>query len=231
MSMLINPYSFGNAGGSDPYWANVVSLLHFDGNLTDERGKVWTANGNAAVSSVQAKWGSGSLLCDGNGDFLSTPANADFSLTASGDFTVEFWLWLIDKDNNDGNTVMCVGNSTGYWQIVVRDNNFRLNVRRASDGAFSDLNGPLTLVNNSWHHYAWTRASGTVRLFYDGTQLGTTGSFPTNPTQGSNAAYIGANFNGGTSSTHGYIDDVRITKGVARYTANFTPPSGPFPNS
>ncbi len=215
---------------NDPYWANVSSLLHFDGNITDQKGKTWTAQGGAAPSAVQAKWGSGSLLCDGNGDYLSTPTNTDFNITG-GDFTVEFWLYLSDKDNTDGNTVVCVGNSSGYWQILVRSNNLNVNIRNSADSTFSTLNAPQTLVNNSWHHWAWTRASGVNRVFYDGTSLGLTGSLPSSFTQGSHAAYIGANFNGGTSSTHGYIDDLRITKGVARYTANFTPPSGPFPDS
>lgn len=228
----------GGGGGvsADPYFSNVVSLLHFEGangstTFTDQKGKTWTANGGAALSTAQTMWGAASLLCDGDGDYISAPASVDFSLTPSGDFTVEFWLYLTDKDNGDGNSVICVGNSAGYWQILVRQSGITINTRNSTGGAFNDIFASQTLTNGVWRHYAWTRESGTNRVFYNGTQLSTSGNIASALTQGNNNIYVGANYNGGTTSLAGYLDDVRITKGVARYTSNFTPPAAAFPDS
>lgn len=231
-----NAETFDVESATDPDFSSVVSLLHFDGadgstTIVDVTGKSWSATGNAQLDTAQKKFGTASLLTDGAGDYISTSSSTDFSLTASGDFTVEFWLYLTDKDNSDGNAVVCVGNASGYWQFLVRSNQIQINLRNATGGAFSDLTASQTLANGQWHHYAWTRASGTNRLFYDGVQLTTSGSLPSNPTQGTHAAYVGANYNGGATSTAGQIDDVRITKGVARYTSNFTPPTAPFPDA
>jgi len=71
------------------YAANVVSFLHFDGDLTDTSGKIWTPSGTAAASTVRNKTGSGSLYLDG-GSYLSGPTTADFDF-GSGDFTIDWW--------------------------------------------------------------------------------------------------------------------------------------------
>ena len=84
-----------------------------------------------------------------------------------------------------------------------------------------------TISTNTWTHFAVTRSSGNVRLFLSGTQVGSTTSYtaslPSNLalTVGDNAA--------GTESWNGYLDELRITKGYARYVANFTIPSGAYP--
>ena len=84
------------------------------------------------------------------------------------------------------------------------------------------ISSAATISGNTWTHFAATRNSGSLRLFLDGTQVGSTtsytGSFPSNlaVTVGDNAA--------GTESWNGYLDELRITKGTARYTTTFTPP-------
>lgn len=223
-------------GPTDPNFSSVVSLLHFDGSngsttFTDQKGKSWSATGGAALSTARQKWGTASLLCDGAGDFISSASNSDFNITQSGDFTVELWLNLTDKDNSDGNAILCVGAASGYWQLLIRSNVFQINIRNSSGGAFSDLIASTTLVNDTWEHFAWVRSGTTYYLFRNGVQLSTTGSLPSTFTQATFPTYIGANYTGGASSTGGYIDDVRITKGVARYTANFTPPTAAFPDA
>jgi len=84
------------------------------------------------------------------------------------------------------------------------------------------------LTNNTWIHVAATRASGTLRLFQDGTQVGSAAN-TVNFTNSGNGIYIGQSSLG--TAMNGYIDDLRITKGYARYTTTFTPPTAAFPNT
>lgn len=79
------------AGGSDPFWANVVSLLWFNGNLTDERGKTWTANNGASTSSAQSKFGGSSLLLT-NTQSIETAASTDFDFP--GQFCFDGWFYF-----------------------------------------------------------------------------------------------------------------------------------------
>lgn len=220
----------------DPYFGNVSLLLHMDGTngsttFTDSspNPKTFTVSGNAQISTTQSKFGGASGLFDGSGGYISAPTNSDFDLLSSGkDFTVEFWLRLTNKDSANGNAILCVGSSAEYWQIIVRRNAFWIN---SLVGSYSSYSASVTLDNGVWHHYAWVYSSGVHRLFYDGTLLSPTGTMPGAVGFSTYVCYIGANYNGGTTSTAGYIDDVRITKGVARYTANFTPPTEPFPDA
>lgn len=213
---------------------NTMSLLHLDGAnastfIPDVAGKAWTVAGNAQISTAQSQFGGASLLLDGAGDYITTVSNADFNVAPAGDFTVEFWLYLNNKDNTDGNAIFCVGDATGYFQLLVRSNTFQVNVRNASDGAFHDLIAAQTLTNGVWAHYAFTRAGSTYRLFYQGALLTpSTNTLPSSFTLGGNAAFVGANYTGGVTSAAGYIDELRVSKGIARYTANFTPPAAPF---
>ena len=84
---------------------------------------------------------------------------------------------------------------------------------------------------NTWYYVAVTRSGNTFKLFRDGVQNGATvtnaGSCPATASTG--ALYVGAEVGGGFANWNGYIDDLRITKGYARYTSNFTPPTTAFP--
>lgn len=84
------------AGGGDPYWANVVSLLHMDGangstTFTDQKGKTWTPNGNVQISTAQSVFGGSSAAFDGVNDSLSIASHADFGF-GTGDWTVECFV-------------------------------------------------------------------------------------------------------------------------------------------
>lgn len=213
---------------TDPYWANVVSLLHFDGadgstTFTDESGKIWTAHGSAQIDTAQSKFGGGALLLDGSNAYISTAAHADFGF-GTGDFTVEAWVRYSSIPSTD----FCI---------------FDLRTGSGHNGLFYIYpgSGRLTYYNGTtygnvgaapstgaWAHVAFTRAGGTLRGFLGGAlqwSVLMAGDFgATRPCR------IGNNF-AGSSGAVGHIDEARITKGVARYTENFTPPSAPFPAS
>jgi hypothetical protein len=83
----------------------------------------------------------------------------------------------------------------------------------------------------TWYHVAVTRSGNTFKLFRNGVQNGSTvtnsNSCPATASTG--ALYVGSDVGGGFGNWNGYIDDLRITKGYARYTTNFTPPTQAFP--
>jgi hypothetical protein len=203
----------------DPYFQNVSLLLHMDGSngsttITDSSSSALTvtANGNAQISTAQSKFGGASGVFDGNGDFVSFDPSV--TVGASQDVTLECWFYRRAGESLIGTN----------WLGL----NFQL-LTVLQGRLFAYWNGPEveggTVADNTWNHAAITRSSGTLRLFLNGTQVasasGSTANFVIN--QVGKVIY--------RQDFDGYIDDVRITVGVARYTSNFTPPTAPFPSA
>lgn len=177
--------------------------------------------GNAQIDTGTKKFGTGSLEFDGTADKLEM-RHSPLQQFGTGDFAIEFWFYmstfsgttyvLLDKfDNNDG------------WQFYTySDNKLHFYLNNA-DLLVSTTN----LSATTWYHVAVTRSGTTARLFLNGTQeASTTNSTDISPTTN---LRIGESV-GGVGDFNGFIDDVRITKGVARYTANFTAPTKAFPD-
>ena len=185
--------------------------------------------GNAQISTVQKKYGTGSMLFDGNGDYLVSPSGTAYHLP--GDFTIECWVYQNSTAGTQGVIVKrrLDTTETGTWGIV------------ADAGIFSFQKLQVTVVGtnfgtsvaNTWQHIAVCRQGSTIRMFLNGTQSASV-TDSTNYTNTRNLI-IGAWNRSGAGDVptqgwfNGYIDDLRITKGVARYTANFTPPTAALP--
>lgn len=220
----------------DPYYNNVSLLLHGNGadgstTITDSGpvGHTVTANGNAHISTAQILYGSASLKFDGAGDYLVVPYHASIVFDA-GDFTIEGWLYKLGNHTNGSR--LWNANGDVYcdmsWSI---SSSGTCDIYLSLNGSswFASLTGP-SISNNAWHHIAVTRQGGTAKLFVDGTPytistgLGTTALYN----------YTGNKIIGGQAGTdrplNGYMHDFRATKGVARYTAAFTPPAAEFPD-
>lgn len=224
----------GGGGATDPYWANVVSLLHFDGadastTFTDQTGKTWTANGNAQIDTAQSKFGGASGLFDGSGDYVTTPDSADWDF-GTGDFTVECFA----RFNSHTSIMTLISNyndSTVGWSFQRRSdtNTFRFG---HGDAALSDV--AWTPTDGVWYHMAVCRQGTNLRHFVDGVQTGSTVTNSTNISGSPAPLAIGSLKNSGGSyiqNYNGWLEEVRITKGTARYTSNFTPPAAAFPDS
>jgi hypothetical protein len=180
-------------------------------------GKTIAANGDAKLSTAVKKFGTSSLALDGTGDYASIQSTIDFGF-GTGDFTIDGWFYktaslsqiLIDtRTTSTQNSIMVQSNSA---------NNLRLFV----NGVFV-LTSSNTHTLNAWNHLAISRVSGVTRFFINGvvstnTYVDTTDYGTTKP------LVLGASFVGLTSFS-GYIDDLRIIKGVGLYTTTFTAPT------
>lgn len=217
----------------DSYYGAVSLLLSGDGanNSTDIRDsslntKAVTVAGNAKISTAQSKWNGSSLSFDGTGDYLTISSSSDLSF-ASGDYTVEFWIrWTALPTNQ----AIIFGGPSNSLQIYYTTPSFfgmSPNSIVVSDKLVNDFFIQWTPSLSVWYHFALTRASGSGRLFIDGLQVGTTMTSALNYSAQNNLVAGDPALNW---YLNGYIDDLRITKGVARYTSNFTPPTQPFPD-
>ena len=185
--------------------------------------------GNAQVSSAQVKYGTTSAYFDGTGDVLTMPTSPAFSF-GTGDFTVECWLYFTSYGSGNQNVIDFRGSAGSgnnialYLENVGGTGTKQLRAYNGTaDAAATSNNFPL----NTWTHVAITRASNNFRFFVGGSQVGSTTTVSTNYVNTA-GLYVGA-YAGNVANFYGYIDDLRITKGVARYTASFTPPTAALP--
>jgi hypothetical protein len=208
---------------------NTVSLINFvNFGIYDATSKndLQTV-GNALVSTVQSKWGGTSLYFDGTVDALFQPTNVNYGY-GTGDFTIEFWLYLGAVTQQTIVSNLTTSTTTAphiYYKL-----NTGIIYYTGVSGTGADRITGSALNTGQWYHIALARASGSTKLFVNGTQTGST--YTDNNNYGtSNPLGVGDYGSplSGTSTLNGYIDDLRITKGYARYTSNFTAPTSAFP--
>lgn len=234
-------------GGNDPYWSNVVLLMGFNGadaatTSSDESPAVHgaaTFTGNAQLDTAQSKFGGSSLLLDGNGDYLDFSDHADWSF-GNGQFTIEAWVRF--NDVSAWQTVVSHWNTVGTSEWVFdfpgsANNQLRFAFDTDGGGTVDEgVAGVWTPSTNTWYHVAVDRdASSVMRLYADGSML--SGSKETRSetfANGGGPLRIGAL----TDPTfphylNGWIDEIRITKGVARYASDsgYSVPTAAFPRS
>ena len=180
--------------------------------------------GNAQISTSVKKYGTGSMYFDGTGDYLVNQGNADLFAFGSGDFTIEMWLYSptsqtkIIYDSRPSST-------QGTYPVIYQDSS---NIKYYANSA-DRITSSLTL--NTWNHIAVCRSGTSTKMFINGTQVGSTYSDSTvylNPA--SRPLIASSGYTPNSDTFNGYIDDLRITKGQALYTSNFTPPTQAFPN-
>jgi hypothetical protein len=224
-----------NQTPTDPNFANVSLLLHGDGTNgsttiidSSPSPKTVTAVGNAQISTAQSRFGGASITFNGSTDYLLLSSSSDFKFLAS-DFTIEAW---IRASNVSGiHTIYSARESTGGSGVTFRISSGKLQFfYGAGLGLFT---AATNISTNTWHHVALTREGNLFKLWLNGGLDGTSGAITASVSNNDLAPSIGAWAYRSPQDEffNGHIDDLRITKGVARYTANFTPPTAPFPDA
>ncbi len=239
----------------DEHFDKVSLLLHFDGadgstTFTDSSAapKAVTAIGDAKISTAQTLFGGSTGYFDGTGDALSV-ANSSALDFGTGDFTIECWVYIAGNSapDIDGNRAFAIVSPWGASDV----SGYLLAINGSSSTTGTGINfdswaagsstastfyrAATTITQGAWHHIAATVQAGVRRLFLDGVQLSATQS-------NFGAGYAGfETFGrplcvGGTFQAqyplrlNGHLKGLRLTKGAARYTDSFAPPSGPFPD-
>lgn len=213
-----------------------VALLHMDGTdasttFTDESGKTWTANGNAQIDTAQSVFGGASGLFDGTGDYLSTSDHADFVL-GSGDWTWDFRI----RWNSTGaagtfpNLIAQRADGSNNFSIFRSVDTNRITCTQVDGGVTRwSFRANWTPSTGTWYHVAIVRNGGTPLIFVNGTSLTVTED---TALSGKTAADIAAGVTigewNGSAVLNGWLDEMRFSKGIARWTANFTPPTSPY---
>lgn len=220
------------ASGGDPHWSSVVMLINaFDGTVADR------STQNNTIVSVQALPTATTSQALYNTYCINQATNARWrvannnNLNCPGEFTFEFWIWGATRASNNscpmapftyqGANQMIIGNGTDGERLKAE----------FTESYTKYFISPGDSIDSQWHHAAITRdASSVIRFFYDGDLQGTT------RTSSSQINFYNWMFGGFTNLANdnvfvGRFDDIRLTKGVCRYTTSFTRPTAAFPRS
>jgi hypothetical protein len=207
---------------------NTSLLTNFtNGAIFDNTAKnVLETVGTAAISTTQSKYGGSSMYFDGStSSWLLIPfsRNLDIS-TGAPDWTLECWGYVVSFANSP-----YFFNKGGVAASTYTNYSFSMNssgvvfCTLGNNGAETSYSFGTCLVN-TWYHFAATRQGSTIRTFLNGV-LVTSQSIATTMTDNGEALYVGCLKNLTSNVLNGYVDDLRITKGYARYITNFTPPT------
>lgn len=217
-----------SASVKDQYFASNVLLVHADGAdastaFTDvAKAKTVTAVGNAQVDTGQSKFGGASAQFDGTGDELSVADSDDWSF-GSGSGTVSFWL----RTTSLAAQFTAIGqfqDGTHFWAIYVGTGG-AINFQEAGGGGVSISSSAGAISTNTWYFISMVKSGNTWTLYKDCTSVATTTD---SDTWSNNTAALTIGSLGAASQyLTGHIDDVQITKGVAR---TCTTPTAAFPD-
>jgi hypothetical protein len=215
---------------TDPDFSSVSLLMHMDGTgstFVDSSGspKTLTAAGDATQSATQSKFGGKSLSVDGNGDYVAVANNSGLDF-GTGDFTVEFWARFSSSVSTSQQ--LLYSDTSGGWFIGLF-NNGEFGIGRS--GVAWDHYASHSMTTNTWHHLAVARSGSSLRLYVDGAQVGSTYTNTQSYTLEGGTLRIGGT-GGAEYNLTGFIDDLRITKGVARSTGStITVPTAAYPDA
>lgn len=195
---------------------------------TSPAGMDWWAGTSTSIDTANKKFGAGSLKFTGGGSIATFGRTGNGLQLGTGDFTLEGWIWIDPTGTSATREIFTPYTSTSvYSTFYYQGSSKALQVWKSGLGL---LTSNATVVPPSqWVHVAFSRASGTCRVFQNGTQVASFAS-----THDFTEDYFclgGQTTSSPTEAFIGNMDDIRITVGVGRYTANFTPPTKAFPNN
>ncbi|MDD5132335.1 MAG: LamG domain-containing protein [bacterium] len=232
-----SPINYANEGviyvkedGGASFDSYTKLLLHCDGTdqsttFTDSAtSKTVTANGNAQIDTASYKFSTAAGLFDGNGDYLSLADSDDWSF-GTGDFTIDFWIKFNSASGNQG-LFQQYADSSNRTVLSFESNLLRFSI--CDGGSYTcHYYGSWSPTAGTWYHLALVRSSSNVYIFINGSALNLTTSIAINtvPNIAGCFEFGRGYFNSTQNYFNGALDEVRISKGIARWTSNFTAPS------
>lgn len=237
----------GPVVGLDPYFSSVISLLHFEGTsgsttFTDQKSPTWTATADAQISTVQSRYGSSAMHLNlGGGGYISTTGITSLSASA---WTAEISGWIQGSLNSAGENrqIFRAINASGFGVSLLLSVNgpgaptstgWYLRLYLSGNGTSNNIASSVysTVIApgvGGWYDYAIQFTGTAYEVYFAGSRVltvsSTTGICPITTIQ------VGGNSASAANSFYGYMDEWRLTNGVARLTNPYTP-SGPFPDS
>jgi len=239
--------SGGGGGSGDPNFSSVVLLAGFDGtngstSFSDESSKLHgaaTFSGSSTLSTTQIKFGTASLKCIGAGAGMggaSWPANADFTF-GSGAFTVECFYYAntIASANQPLLAVFDVNGGQGAWMLRINGHVLEWTISTNGSTGTDDMfpAGMTAITAGAYHHAAVDFDGSKYRMYSDGVCVATFSTPRTMFTATTSKLTVGSTNDNAFWSLDGYVDEARITKGIARYASDttYTVPTAAFPRS
>lgn len=216
----------------DPYWESVTALLHADAtvgtNITTDVSpspKTVSTTGSAVISSTQSMFGGASIYSPGSGSYF-TVANGAGGAVGTNNFTMEGWCYV---SSGAGTSILYSLNNpaSSFGGVHMTPSG----LYASTSGSAWDISpsGGINLIDSTWHHTAIVRNGTSLTLWIDGV-LRSTYTIAAGATFDFTGT-LGTIFVGNTNTAAvEYVDEFRFTRGIARYTAPFTP-TGPFPDA
>lgn len=214
---------------------NTKLLLHFNGEDTatstieSSTGKAVTFVGTAQIDTAQKKFGSASLLLDGNSDYL-TLVDTDDWYFGTGNFTIDLWVRFASLTGVQYLAGQ-LADANNYWQFA-KDSDNSLNMYFKIGGVIkAHYYSAASAVSSidTWYHIALVRNSTNVSIYVNGTSISLTpGTAISTNDLGNVASVLNIGQLNAGGYVNGWIDEFRIVKGVAKWTTNFTPPTTPY---
>ena len=222
--------TWDSVGGGSAWDSFTKLMLHCDGDdasptFTDEIGKTVTRVGTAQIDTAQKKFGTGSGLFDGDSDYLTVPEDDDWAF-GTGDFTLDGWVKHADGSPTL-EAIIATANVDQYGVLLDIQNSTAL-ILRVGDGTWAINQTGITIaaMGTTWHHWAVERDGTTFTLYWDGVAKFTTTNAISIPKNG--VLTIGSNGGANDHLLNGWLDEIRVSKGIARWKANFTPPTAAY---
>lgn len=182
-----------------------------------------TAVGNAQIDIDQSKFGSSSGLFDGSGDYVSVPDSTDWDF-GNGDFTIDFWTRFSDVSGNQG---WCGRQTSGTSYFYFAKEGSSIRFRDYNSGNIINLSLSWSPSADTWYHIAAVRSGSTITIYVDGVSIGSAGVGATSFLDRSDPLFIGSSFDT-AYHLNGWMDEFRWSKGIARWTSNFSVPTAEY---
>ncbi|MBI3317276.1 MAG: LamG domain-containing protein [Candidatus Omnitrophica bacterium] len=219
------------AGGIDSY---TKLMLHANGTdasstFTDSSSgaKSMTTNGNAQIDTAQSKFGAASGLFDGTGDYVTTADSEDWNF-GTGDFTLDFWVRFNSLASHQRFAAQRADGSNQWFLGWNTTNILRFDVTSAGATTIT-IDNSWTPSTGVWYHVAFVRNGNNFLAFVGGAQIGSTQTDSSAVDNFASSLSIGEM--GGANYVNGWLDELRISKGIARWTSGFTVPSSEYTGS